>query len=89
MGYSIAHHPKFYSNHGDIVIRSAPDSEGKATVYRVDKAVLSLNSTVFADMFALPDAEGVQEMYDGAPVVPVTDAEEDMSALMQALYEPG
>ncbi|KIP07180.1 hypothetical protein PHLGIDRAFT_71502 [Phlebiopsis gigantea 11061_1 CR5-6] len=88
MEYTVTPHHKFHFNHGDVAIHSAPDSEGKATAYRVNKAVLALNSTVFADMFTLPDADGLHEMDDGVPVVVVTDSEEELSALMQALYEP-
>lgn len=68
-------------------------------VFRVHKGVLSLQSTVFRDMFMLPTPEGPNfeakelngteaEQHDGIPVVVLADDGRDIEHLLKAVYEP-
>lgn len=57
-------------------------------LFRVHRGVLSLNSPVFADMFALPQPADSTESIDGAPVVYITgDDGEEMCNLLRAIYD--
>lgn len=67
-------------------------------LFKVHKDVLSLQSSVFRDMFDLPVVDGSQlggnsdgalpELYDGLPVVKlVGDKGEDVVHLLRAVYE--
>ncbi|KIP07176.1 hypothetical protein PHLGIDRAFT_46105, partial [Phlebiopsis gigantea 11061_1 CR5-6] len=80
-------HPTFYLPLGDLIVQSAADAEGTSTLFRVSKSLLAFNSPVFADMFALPTTS-TQDLYDGAPLVQVTDTAEELAALFSALYDP-
>ena len=84
---SLVRHPKFYLLFGDLIVQSAPDTEGTSTLFRVNKSLLAFNSPVFADMFSLPDTPA-QEVYDGVSVVRVTDTVEDLTALFSVLHDP-
>ncbi|KLO16690.1 hypothetical protein SCHPADRAFT_937718 [Schizopora paradoxa] len=68
-------------------------------LFKVHKGVLSLQSTVFRDMFDLSNAvistdggneiESVQDTYEGVPLVTlVGDDGEDVAHLLRAVYEP-
>ena len=88
MAVTIARDDKFYLDDGDIVLQSAPDTQGTVTLYRVKKSGLAFNSPVFADMFGLSAGEGVQDIYDDVPLIVMSDTEEELSSIMLALYEP-
>ncbi|TDL17685.1 hypothetical protein BD410DRAFT_843478 [Rickenella mellea] len=82
------HHERLYRTDGDLVL-SAPNKHGGRTFYRVHKFMLSDHSSVFRDMFSLPPAaEGSIDMYDGVPVVHLTDPAGDITDLLQTLYDP-
>ncbi|KIP07173.1 hypothetical protein PHLGIDRAFT_127803 [Phlebiopsis gigantea 11061_1 CR5-6] len=81
-------HPTFYLPLGDLVVQSASDEYSTQVVlFRVNKSILAFNSPVFADMFTLPTT-AVQELYDGAPMVCLTDTAEELTALFSALHNP-
>lgn len=75
----------FYFSSGDLIIQSTADDEGICTLFRVDKSLLSFNSSVFAGMFSLPNSSD-QELYDGAPVVQVTEPATELHTLFKALH---
>lgn len=67
-------------------------------LFKVYKGLLSMHSSVFRDMFELPNVGGSsagddgcgtgQEMYDGVPLVTlVGDEGEDVAHLLQAIYD--
>ncbi len=67
-------------------------------LFKVHKSILSLQSSVFKDMFDLPTVDGshpvqgtvgiVPEMYDGLPLVTlVGDKGEDVAHLLGAVYK--
>ena len=84
------HDPDFYLPDGDLAIYSAPSAQdGSVTVFRVHKPVMAYNSPIFRGMFELPAHPTSQEMYEGVPVVRVTDSADGIHALLAALYDAG
>ncbi|KAI0046922.1 hypothetical protein FA95DRAFT_1300634 [Auriscalpium vulgare] len=78
---------------GDIIIRTTSEAAvipRTRMMYKVHKDILALHCTAFADIFGGPQAafEGVSEQDEGAPVMDLPDAEEDVSAFLKALYFP-
>ncbi|GJE90726.1 hypothetical protein PsYK624_068700 [Phanerochaete sordida] len=55
--------------------------------FRVYKGVLSKHSSVFADMFAMPQPVEAGA-YEGCPLVVIHDSEEDTRAFLHALHSP-
>ncbi|KAG8974447.1 hypothetical protein FRC05_007246 [Tulasnella sp. 425] len=66
---------------GDCIIRSPDGSE-----FKVVKAILSLGSTIFRDMFDMPQAGRRSEDEANIPVIPVEEDPETMQALLRLLY---
>lgn len=85
------HHDKLYFPDGDIILSaiSVAESLSKTSVLlRVHKFILSHHSAVFKDMFSLSEVPEINKMYDGVPVVDMTDSAEDLVGLVTALYDP-
>lgn len=83
------HHREAYFQDGDVVLH-AVDAESKDDVlFRVHRFMLSHNSLVFRDMFALPTTPAVNEVYDGVPLVRMPDDANDLASLLCVLYNPG
>jgi hypothetical protein len=68
--------------------------QADSTLFRVHKSQLSRRSTVFSDMFTLPQppvmmthATLADETYEGCPVVTLYDSAEDVANLLLALYD--
>jgi len=68
--------------------------QAESTLFRVHKSQLSRRSTVFSDMFTLPQppvmtthATLADETYEGCPVVELHDSAEDVENLLLALYD--
>ena len=84
-------HPSLYFEDGDLVIITCTDSAAaKSVVFRVHAAILERFSPVFAGMLSLPapGASG-RELYDGVPLVHLSDDAKDMADFLDALYNPG
>ena len=60
------------------------------TAFRFHKSVVSLHSSVFRDLFSIPQpslmGEEVDETFDGCPVVRVSDTSYDFRELIRAIY---
>lgn len=80
-------HSSLYLEDGDVVLAAA-QSPTVTILFRVDKVYLARNSPVFRSMFSLPDSPSVNEIYDGAPRVQLTDDPNDLARLLAALYDP-
>jgi len=65
-------HEALYFPDGNIIICAA-GTGADGVVFRVHKSILGFHSELFADMFSLPTVEGVNDTYDGAPLVNTTD----------------
>ena len=75
-----------WSEDGNIVVVA------QNTAFRFHKSVVSLHSSVFRDLFSIPqpsliliDGE-VVEVFDGCPVVHVSDTSYDFRELLRAIY---
>ncbi|KAF8262355.1 hypothetical protein EI94DRAFT_1553194, partial [Lactarius quietus] len=64
----------------DIIIQSSD-----LVTFRVDKAILSMSSPIFADMFSLPQPS-FNEVLDGLPVVRLSEDAETLNSLLTMLY---
>lgn len=80
------HHPDLYFPDGDIILAVAND--GNTTLLRLHRFLLTHYSTVFKDMFAFPSNPQINEIYEGAPIVRMSDAYDDLVGLVNALYNP-
>ena len=78
-------HEILYFPDGNVVICSAGAGSNRV-LFRVHKSLLSAHSTVFKDMFALPTLPGVDETYDGVPVVVTADEAKGWEDLLGLLY---
>ncbi|KLO16702.1 hypothetical protein SCHPADRAFT_869471 [Schizopora paradoxa] len=85
-------HDIIWFSDGNVVIKT------DAYLFKVHKGVLSMHSTVFKDMFELPNVgnpvdeditgEKTQDLYDGLPVVALMgDEGEHVVHLLRAIYE--
>ncbi|TCD64064.1 hypothetical protein EIP91_004572 [Steccherinum ochraceum] len=78
------HHRRLYFADGDIVLSSV-SAKMKTTMYKVDKIYLSRQSEVFQGMFTMPASS--TDLYDGVPWVRMPDPTEELSPLLEALYD--
>jgi hypothetical protein len=79
-------HPNLYYADGDVVL-SAPLPGGGRRVFRVHVALLSLNSTVLAEMLAQPAPDGVEpELYDNVRMINVAENGLHWGILLHILY---
>lgn len=83
-------HEMLWHEDGNIVLAT------DAYLYRVHRGILANQSTVFKDMFQLPDigegeakgvGESVVENWNGVPLVKMDDKDEDVYNFLMALYD--
>ena len=64
----------------------------QSTAFRFHKSVVSLHSSVFRDLFSIPQPSLMDEevdeilIFDGCPVVHVSDTSYDFRELLRAIY---
>ncbi|KAI0041731.1 hypothetical protein FA95DRAFT_1565078 [Auriscalpium vulgare] len=79
---------------GDLVIRTVSQSPDEPfvthTLYRAHKVILATHCAVFASMFEGDQTafEVASERYEGAPVMELPDAAEDVENFLDAMYHP-
>lgn len=79
---------ELYLPDGNVVL-SANDSEDNLIFFKVHQSMLSKHSTVFADMFSLPESSvNASEVYDGAPLVHLQDDAKDLKQFLSVIYDP-
>ncbi|KAI0355262.1 hypothetical protein OH77DRAFT_1403873 [Trametes cingulata] len=71
----------FWFNDGNVVLIA-----DNSVAFRVHRGVLSRNSSVFCDLFELPQPDG-GELMDECPIVHVSDSPLELSRLLQAIYD--
>ncbi len=88
-------HNSLWLSDGNIILAPTSSSDGRLSIlFRVHKSVLSRQSQVFNDMFALPDNSSLnhvgdeKEILEGFPLVRMHDSAEDIEALLKYLYDP-
>ena len=62
------------------------EDEGSVYLFRVHRSILSYHSSIFEGLFSLPPAPGVNEEYDGVPMVKMPDTYEDLLYFLEVLY---
>lgn len=89
-----ARRQKTDANDPVVPIRSEPwFSDGtivlqvSATQFRVYRGILSANSPVFRDMFAVPQPQEDGELVEGCSVVHLQDSVNDWKCVLNALHE--
>ena len=81
-------HEALYFDEGDVVL-SVSQTQSISILYRLDTAVLSRHSPVFAGMFSLPSTSGVNEEYEGVPLVRLSgDSPSGIEGLFKFMYNP-
>ncbi|KAL4244415.1 hypothetical protein ABKN59_010190 [Abortiporus biennis] len=55
--------------------------------FRVHGSVLSMHSNVFRDMLGIPKPPNDDYLYDGCPIVPLSDTAEEVLIMLSALYD--
>ncbi|KAG9104535.1 hypothetical protein FRC06_001621 [Ceratobasidium sp. 370] len=76
-------HPRFWLDDGNVVLVASQPSQ---TQFRVHQSVLARQSRIFKEMLSYPSRARFERIH-GYPVVPLTDTEEDIAALLSALYD--
>jgi len=81
--------PSFFTTHdGDVILRAGAGSDSKHD-FRVHKFILSLASSVFKDMFTLPQPSNQNENeHPDIPVVDIPDSPEVVDTILRYIY-PG
>lgn len=75
-------HPDFWFSDGSIILKV------QNTMFRVHKTTLASHSTVFADMFGVPQPTD-QDAIEGCAVIEVPqDRAADFEQLLKAIYDP-
>ncbi|KAJ6582980.1 hypothetical protein DFH09DRAFT_1360275 [Mycena vulgaris] len=72
---------KIWMPYGDLILQA------ESTQFRVNRDVLAQQSTVFSDMFSVPQPPN-EPMAEGCPIVLVSDSAKDWELLLGALYAP-
>ncbi|KAJ7734583.1 hypothetical protein DFH07DRAFT_893898 [Mycena maculata] len=72
---------KIWMPYGDIILQA------ESTQFRVNRDVLAHQSSVFKDMFSVPQPLN-DPTVEGCPVVHVSDAAKDWELLLEILYDP-
>lgn len=75
---------KLWFDDGTVILRA------QNTVFRVYKGILARESSVFRDMFSLPQPEKDQGVCadSGCPVVEVQDDAEEMELFLSVIFNP-
>ncbi|PIL26479.1 hypothetical protein GSI_12237 [Ganoderma sinense ZZ0214-1] len=71
--------PEFWLSDGNIILVAK-----NGTAFRVYRGLIAAQSTVFEDMF-VSSTSGADELFDGCPVVQLTDSSEDLTHLLRVL----
>ncbi|KAJ7108755.1 hypothetical protein C8R44DRAFT_296725 [Mycena epipterygia] len=72
---------KIWMPYGDIILQA------ESMQFRVNRDVLAKQSSVFSDMFSVPQPPN-EPTVEGCPIVLVSDGAKDWELLLEVLYEP-
>ncbi|TDL16681.1 hypothetical protein BD410DRAFT_776883 [Rickenella mellea] len=74
-------HLTLWFDDGNIILTT------NASLFRVHRCLLSMNSPVFADMLSMPQPEHVEDGYEGFPLVEISDNDTDFTHLLCFFYD--
>ncbi|KAI0790887.1 hypothetical protein C8Q75DRAFT_761236 [Abortiporus biennis] len=80
-GTNFQRHPQYYLPDGNVVLVAGD------IAFRVHGSVLSMHSNVFRDMLGIPKPPNDDYLYDGCPIVPLSDTAEEVLIMLSALYD--
>lgn len=75
-------HPNLWFDDGSIVLKV------QKIMFKVHRTLLASHSTIFADMFSIPQPPVGQDMIEGCAVVSVPDDAKHFEFVLKALYDP-
>ncbi|KAI0345779.1 hypothetical protein BDW22DRAFT_1353371 [Trametopsis cervina] len=83
--------PHIWMDDGNVAIAAVDrddDTKEEKTTYvlKCHKSVLAKQSLVFETMFSMPPSGEHEDMYDGLPLVRLTDSYNDVKSLLRILY---
>ncbi|TFY54803.1 hypothetical protein EVG20_g9560 [Dentipellis fragilis] len=88
-GDTIKHHKNLYFDDGNVALVATTRGTGgepdEHLVFRLHQSILAKHSPVFKDMFGFPAAPGA-ELYEGVPLVRMTDSASDLESLLGVFY---
>lgn len=77
-------HPKLWFDDGSLVIQAS------SVRYRIHRTIVCQHSAIFRDMMAMPQPDDGsldnENTFDGCPLVKLEDSSDDLSMLLEALY---
>jgi BTB/POZ domain len=78
---NMTRHPELWFDDGSVVLHV------EKTLFRVHRSTLATHSTVFSDMFRIPQPPD-QDAIEGCTVIKLPDSLDDVESLLKALYDP-
>lgn len=86
--------PELWLEDGNVIITAIDEpasTSGESTTYgfKCHKSVLAKQSSVFQTLFAMPPSAAAADVYEGLPLVALTDRYADVKGLLHYVYEPG
>ena len=70
---------------GNVIVSAGEDP---VRLFKCHRSILCKHSVVFSEMLAIPPLMSADEQYQGLPRIHLTDATEDVQALLKLLYDP-
>ena len=80
---TIPNHPDLWFDDGSVVLVA------ETTASRVHRSTLCRHSSIFADIFSIPQPSGSgADNIEGCPVIRIHDSAEEFTQLLRACYDP-
>lgn len=70
---------EFWLDDGNVILQA------ENMQFKVHKSILSMNSTVFSDMFCTPQPVSGEQLIEWCPVVHLSDTSVDVTILLEAI----
>ncbi|KZP19272.1 hypothetical protein FIBSPDRAFT_1045635 [Athelia psychrophila] len=79
----LARHPELWFDDGSVILVA------EATSFRVHRSILCKHSSVFSDIFGIPQpTNGGPDTFEGCPVIRMHDSAHEFTQLLKACYDP-